>query len=278
MGAYTTLFLELVTGAMGALGQVIDLYLTQPDKRSIASARLDNGKPHQDRNMDRQARQFLESYVQQTFMRIFCAKISILSHFECSRCAICCRTMPPALTLTEMKDIAHYIGLSNLKKFRRKYVLATSDSIFIRGAPCPFLREKECSIYTVRPESCEMYPFKVDLPLLLDVETCSIAKNIKEKLDEVTPEEAARFQSEIDKKVADAAQKAMQSRGLTAESVVGSYDKRLANDVSKLTGPAGQTARVLTTKDCLEALAEKLGRRKQLESERFAEFIRRVRG
>ena len=84
--------------------------------------------------------------------------------FLCSKCGVCC-TLDDFLTAGEitakpkeypevharMKTLTEELGKmfeANEAKYD-KYIMRT---------PCPFLKDKTCSIYEIRPEGCRLFP------------------------------------------------------------------------------------------------------------------------
>ena len=90
-------------------------------------------------------------------------------HFECSRCALCCRdtenrSRTILLLRREAEKISGKIQKSIVEFAERKegvepyvYVMRkTSDG------KCVFLKDNLCTIYEMRPLICKFYPFKLD--------------------------------------------------------------------------------------------------------------------
>jgi len=80
----------------------------------------------------------------------------------CIKCGECCRTSTPIdFTKSDLKNIAKRVGISYKKlKKRIKASPRGKHQIFkIPGKPCPFLEGRAtCSIYDLRPLSCQKYP------------------------------------------------------------------------------------------------------------------------
>ena len=90
-------------------------------------------------------------------------------HFECSRCALCCRgTENKSRTILILKKEAEKISgktqkgideFAERKEGAEPYVYVmrkTSDG------KCVFLKDNLCTIYETRPLICRFYPFKLD--------------------------------------------------------------------------------------------------------------------
>jgi len=89
-------------------------------------------------------------------------------HFDCKRCGLCCgdtkqKTRHILLLETEAKKIAaHTYGLitdfSVEIKDKFPYVYEVKKT---RDGSCVFLKDNQCSIYTLRPLICMFYPFEL---------------------------------------------------------------------------------------------------------------------
>ncbi len=80
---------------------------------------------------------------------------------DCTRCANCCRTLRPIFTDEDIARIAGYLGMAR-DKFIAAYLERDEEQGRYRTkpTPCPFLAEdNRCTIYDMRPEKCQGYPF-----------------------------------------------------------------------------------------------------------------------
>jgi Fe-S-cluster containining protein len=79
---------------------------------------------------------------------------------DCTRCANCCKTMPPAVSAEDAVRIAAHLGLS-VEAFTREYLTVDEEDggQRIKAAPCPFLgADDRCTIYEIRPNVCKGFP------------------------------------------------------------------------------------------------------------------------
>ncbi len=79
---------------------------------------------------------------------------------DCTRCANCCKTIPPGVTDEDIGVIAGQLGLSK-EQFIETYLTVDQDEggYRMKVTPCPFLGEDDrCTIYDVRPEDCRQFP------------------------------------------------------------------------------------------------------------------------
>jgi uncharacterized protein len=124
-------------------------------------------KKHDDENY-----LFLRSLKQRSFKKV--DRIALELHQEafsivdCTKCANCCRTLRIVVTDEDIPRIAGHLGMTT-DKFIATYLERNEEdgSYRIKKTPCPFLgADSKCTIYAVRPEKCQGYPFtdKPDFP------------------------------------------------------------------------------------------------------------------
>ena len=86
-------------------------------------------------------------------------------------CARCCEEMPIPLTLADIERIAAHLSVSVLEFFDTYCIVYPASPVMQSRSqgnrsylsiafmpPCPFLSEKKCSIYEVRPICCPIFP------------------------------------------------------------------------------------------------------------------------
>ena len=85
--------------------------------------------------------------------------------FECQGSGQCCVSRGQFgfvyLTLEERQKMAAHLKISTAK-FTREYCKKTSGVFHLKdadGPECIFLKDKRCSVYTVRPMQCRTWPF-----------------------------------------------------------------------------------------------------------------------
>lgn len=82
---------------------------------------------------------------------------------DCTSCANCCRVATTQLTERDVERLAKYFRLS-VAAFEASYTIATPDEgrILKRNENgCVFLDGTLCSVYEVRPHTCELFPHLV---------------------------------------------------------------------------------------------------------------------
>jgi len=87
--------------------------------------------------------------------------------FECQAgCTECCTQRGFVyLTETDLARVAGFLGITPAA-FERQYVYRTSKRLRLRvprDAQCHFLREDGCSIHSVKPTQCRIFPFWPEL-------------------------------------------------------------------------------------------------------------------
>jgi Fe-S-cluster containining protein len=82
------------------------------------------------------------------------------SQIDCTRCANCCKTIPPGVSTEDIQIISGHLGLPK-EKFIESYLAVDPDEggYRMKVTPCAFLGEDDrCTIYDVRPEACRQFP------------------------------------------------------------------------------------------------------------------------
>jgi len=82
----------------------------------------------------------------------------IAAQIDCTACANCCHTIPPSLMKEDISRLAERLELTTKEFEKRHTIINSSGDREMASLPCPFLKEKMCSVYTDRPEDCRDYP------------------------------------------------------------------------------------------------------------------------
>lgn len=102
----------------------------------------------------------------------------ILTHFECERCAECCCDCPPTLSDDE---VGEYLGVRGVA------FLDMLDELVIHNAlrvPCGFLEAGRCSIHSIKPFVCRVYPFSFKNIGFVTLCLCPMGKKIDAELQD----------------------------------------------------------------------------------------------
>ena len=84
--------------------------------------------------------------------------------FKCTECGQCCTGSPGYIwvTLEEIEAIAAHLNIS-LEEFSIRYLRKVGEKWSLQEYPktwdCVFLKDKKCSIYSVRPIQCRTFPW-----------------------------------------------------------------------------------------------------------------------
>jgi Fe-S-cluster containining protein len=114
----------------------------------------------------------------------------IVARIDCTECGNCCFFLKPSLTDMEIERLA---GIDNISpaEFEERFVeIEKFDRTkYLKEAPCKYLQDKKCTIYSQRPEECRSYPhthldgfvFRL-FGVIENYEICPIAFNLYEQL------------------------------------------------------------------------------------------------
>jgi Fe-S-cluster containining protein len=136
----------------------------------------ENAKKHDEENY-----RFLRSLKGRSFKKV--DRIALELHQEafsvvdCTKCANCCRTLRPVFSDDDIDRIAGHKGMAR-DEFIAAYLEPDDEQGRYRTTttPCPFLGEDNiCTIYEVRPQECQEYPFtdKPDFPFRSIYHSCN---------------------------------------------------------------------------------------------------------
>ena len=121
--------------------------------------------------------------------------------FDCVACSNCCKEIVPEIEDDEIAPISKRLGIDEID-FRNKYLVKSEDGYEINKKPCPFLTEKGCSIYEIRPKNCREYPYTDKdeitcrlINLICNCEVCPIVFEIFERLKEHYEEKFKEYNS-----------------------------------------------------------------------------------
>jgi len=64
----------------------------------------------------------------------------------------------PIVTRDDIRSVSKHLQLPEEKFISRYLELNEVQEYLMAEIPCPFLKDKRCSMYEVRPEDCRSYP------------------------------------------------------------------------------------------------------------------------
>lgn len=117
----------------------------------------------------------------------------VVSKIDCLKCANCCRTLGPRVTMKDVERISKGLKMKPAN-FIEKYLRIDEDNDMVfNNMPCPFLdSENYCVIYENRPKACREYPHtdrKKFVQLygitMKNAETCPIAFEVLERISAI---------------------------------------------------------------------------------------------
>lgn len=88
---------------------------------------------------------------------------------DCLACARCCKETGPLFTNKDVDRLAAHLKISP-GRLQDTYLRFDEDGDWVlKSTPCPFLLDdNRCSVYSVRPRACRMYPH-TDHPAMSEV-------------------------------------------------------------------------------------------------------------
>jgi hypothetical protein len=114
------------------------------------------------------------------------------TQINCKQCANCCKTLNTSFTYQELEVIKNNTNKSIQNKIENDLYNDILNKRYIcKKAPCLFLENNECTIYSNRPLACKDYPhlLQTDLKyrkksILSNYSICPIVFNTLEALKE----------------------------------------------------------------------------------------------
>ena len=118
---------------------------------------------------------------------------SINLPFLCSKCGACC-TLEDFLTAGEItaKPLEHPEARAKIKALfealGKKWEANESEyDKYVQQNPCPFLLDKSCSIYEIRPDGCRLFPKTAFGMITQDCEPLNRFKKMRAALKKSRP-------------------------------------------------------------------------------------------
>jgi uncharacterized protein len=77
---------------------------------------------------------------------------------DCTSCGHCCKTITPIISEADIKRIAKFLHIS-VRSTKQQWISKHDQmGLILNSLPCPFLKNRKCSIYPARPHDCRSYP------------------------------------------------------------------------------------------------------------------------
>ena len=116
----------------------------------------------------------------------------VLKHIDCTECANCCIELETGFRINEIDRLTEALGIDKnefITNSTKPDEYGDKDKLFLNSKPCQFLKDKKCTIYSIKPEECNSYPHlhKKDfayrlLGVVSNYEICPIVYNVYELL------------------------------------------------------------------------------------------------
>ena len=118
----------------------------------------------------------------------------VSAQIDCTQCANCCTIMGTGVTPEEIERLAPVLGLTPAE-FEKQHTEIDLGERTISTCPCPFLKDKLCSVYEQRPYECRGFPhlLKEDvrgrmISVVHNTDCCPIVFNTMERLKKEIPD------------------------------------------------------------------------------------------
>jgi hypothetical protein len=86
----------------------------------------------------------------------------ISSAIDCTLCGRCCQQLKPMCSQEDQQRLAAGLSIT-VEQLRQQYLeydkSEDEPGWQIKISPCPFLRDKQCTVYKDRPDNCRGYPY-----------------------------------------------------------------------------------------------------------------------
>lgn len=77
---------------------------------------------------------------------------------NCTQCGYCCKSITPIISEADVKRIAKHFDMTVQNAKKQWFTTHEQLGLVMNSRPCPFLKDKKCSIYSTRPHDCRSYP------------------------------------------------------------------------------------------------------------------------
>ncbi|MCD4734710.1 MAG: YkgJ family cysteine cluster protein [Bacteroidales bacterium] len=116
----------------------------------------------------------------------------VIEHVDCTECANCCIELETSFQMEEIDRLTKFLNIDKkefINQSTKPDEFGDKDKLYLNSKPCQFLKDKKCTIYPLRPEECNSYPYlhKIGfttrlLGVIESYEICPIVYNVYELL------------------------------------------------------------------------------------------------
>ncbi|HOZ46128.1 MAG TPA: YkgJ family cysteine cluster protein [Candidatus Hydrogenedentes bacterium] len=119
----------------------------------------------------------------------------VSAQIDCTACGNCCAALGTELSDADIKRLSEGLDMTP-EAFCEKYTEKDEGSgVVMLGQPCPFLKDKRCTVYPRRPDDCRHYPYLQRegfvsrlMGVVSNYAVCPIVFNVYERLkDDLWP-------------------------------------------------------------------------------------------
>jgi uncharacterized protein len=124
--------------------------------------------------------------------RVFETTRRVWAGIDCTSCANCCRQVKPSFSEDEVNRLARRLGMKRgqfIERYLERTEAGSENPWRTRTTPCPFLKDKRCSVYEDRPADCSGYPYLYEpdfvfrtMAMIERTPTCPIVYEVMEDL------------------------------------------------------------------------------------------------
>ena len=117
---------------------------------------------------------------------------NVLEHSDWTKCANCCIELETCFQIEEIDRLTKHLNIDKnefINNSTKPDQFGEKDKFYLNSKPCQFLADKKCTIYELRPEECNSYPYlhKDDfnsrlIGVIENYEICPIVYNVYELL------------------------------------------------------------------------------------------------
>ncbi|MFK5879727.1 MAG: YkgJ family cysteine cluster protein [Flavobacteriaceae bacterium] len=87
---------------------------------------------------------------------------NVLEHIDCTNCANCCIELETCFHKEEIDRLTKHLNVDKkefIKQSTKPDEFGAIDKFYLNSKPCQFLTDKKCTIYELRPDECNSYPY-----------------------------------------------------------------------------------------------------------------------
>jgi len=86
----------------------------------------------------------------------------VWQRIDCTTCGNCCRSVSPTFSQNDIDQLGRHLGMDGsevISKYLKPAESSDENPWIMRKCPCPFLKDKRCTVYESRPANCRDYPY-----------------------------------------------------------------------------------------------------------------------